>query len=242
MHPSDTTQILAECADRALSRFPGMTKVATDDRTFYFTSLLAYEMCNAGDPVGPKLLDVVALSAVTPQVPVAANCLSVPAIELLKQEAGRECTALDLQAALNAAAEFKLLLDVQPPNRLFNPGGRGDARESAHYKAAAKLLRELTPERLYAGDSPTLMLSLVFPIGDFVSHHGAKPVPNPLDVLEQIRRLLLSFGIKEIDQRGGSSEDRSLFEFRHSGIRNRDQVSKLIESEVGAVHGVPPEN
>lgn len=60
---------LAQCADCALTRFPGTSKAETDDRTFYFASLLAYMMCNAGEPVGAKLLDLVALDAQTHQPP-----------------------------------------------------------------------------------------------------------------------------------------------------------------------------
>eukprot|EP01034_Spumella_vulgaris_P033651 gene33651-41517_t len=235
MNNTDTANTLAECAGRALSRFPGTSRAQTDDRTFYFTSLLAYAMCNAGDPIGAKLLDLVELSSHPRAIP--GN--SAPTKELLEQEAGRECTVLDLQAALNAAAEFKLLLDAQPPGRLLNPGGRCDARDSAHYKAAAKLLRELTPERFHSGDGPTLMLSLVFPIAQLEIDHHANAVPHPLDVLQQVKRLLLSFGIKEVDQHGSSSEDRRLFEFRHSGIRERDQGRKPLDGEVGAVHCGP---
>lgn len=45
-----------------------------------------------------------------------------------------------LEAAIEAAEEFKLLLDVQPSGTLFNPGGEGDVLSSATYARASALL------------------------------------------------------------------------------------------------------
>ncbi|WP_156403874.1 hypothetical protein [Massilia sp. Root1485] len=54
---------------------------------------------------------------------------------------GRPAEEIMLEVA-QAAREFKYLLDVQPTQSLFNPGGKGDARDSASYARASRLLDE----------------------------------------------------------------------------------------------------
>lgn len=75
-------------------------------------------------------------------------------------------TISPLSAALAAAMQFKFLLDVQPVGTLFNPGGKGDARTSATYAEATRLLGEAAAQPFQGAKRPSVVLGNIAPVVD----------------------------------------------------------------------------
>lgn len=246
METSNTQRILGECADRALSRFPGTSRAATDDRTFYFTSLLAYELCNAGSPLGTKLLDLVELSANSNQT-AHASLMSLPKWDGVARAAMCQAPAAafdaerPLQRALAIATEFKYLLDIQPDGALFHPAPIGDARSSAGYKQAARLLSELLLEDNDRAERPYLVLRFAVPVGDLVSDHGAQAPADFLDIFhEVVVAPLLSLSVEKINERGHGTEYGCLFELRRCDVGGVNKGSQFPCGKGSAVHPDSP--
>lgn len=141
-----------------------------------------------------------------------------------------------LAKAIAAATEFKLLLDIQAAGSLFNPGGKGDARECNGYATAARLLSEAVADRDDGCMRPGCMFAFVMPVGDVVADHGANTPAGALDILQQVREFMLGLGFKEGNQHTGGSVNGGFFEFRFSGGGEIDEVTQLGYGKSSAVH------
>ena len=146
-----------------------------------------------------------------------------------------------LRAAIAAAEEFKLLLDVQPVGKLFNPGGKGDARSSGGYAEACMLLSHALAQGNQGGMRPGQMSFDIVPVGQLIAGNGVDARSQALDVLQRVRGFLLSLGLQEGNQHAGGAEDSGAFELRFGNFRQIDQIAELAESKGNAVHGAAPE-
>jgi hypothetical protein len=142
--------------------------------------------------------------------------------------------------AIRAAREFKYLLDVQPARSLFNPGGVGDARDSASYARAARLLDEAVTQGDNGCASPGSMLSHSMAVVDFVPDAGGETPPQTLDVLQRVREALFGLGLNECGQGNGSRENRRPLEVRIRALGQTDQVFKLVQGMGNTVHSTTP--
>lgn len=79
------------------------------------------------------------------------------------------------EQVIQAAQEFKYLLDIQPKGSLFYPAG-GDPRDCAHYKAAAEALRtaEQALDHVKSTERPHEVLAVVIVVGDIVAKDRGK--------------------------------------------------------------------
>jgi|GEM_PF-887663 len=141
-----------------------------------------------------------------------------------------------LSAAITAAQEFKLLLDVQPAGTLFNPGGKGDARTSETYALASLLLSEAISERLYGAEGPGVVHSGVMPVVDVVAKHRANMPTDLLELLTGVSVILGKLGFQIPDKNGSSSEQAGSIEVGTGTASNSDVVIEKIKSEFDAVH------
>lgn len=144
-------------------------------------------------------------------------------------------------SAIRAAREFKYLLDVQPARSLFNPGGVGDARESASYARAARLLDEAVTQSDDSCTSPGSVLSRSMAVVDFVADASGQTPPQTLDVLQRVREALFGLGLNECNQGNGGRENRRPLEVRICALGQADQVFKLIQGMGNAVHSTTPQ-
>lgn len=143
-----------------------------------------------------------------------------------------------LQAALTAAREFKLLLDVQQPGTLFNPGGKGDARESATYAYSTLLLAEATAQGLDRTQRPGVMRSDVMSIVDVIADHRADVRADLLELLTSVSVVLRKFGFEVTDQNGRGREQSSPLKVGTSTAGNGDVVIEQVKCERDAVHEI----
>ena len=143
-----------------------------------------------------------------------------------------------LQAALTAAREFKLLLDVQPPGTLFNPGGKGDARESATYAYSTLLLTKATAQGLDRTQRPGVMHSDVMAVVDVIAEHRADMGADLLELLASVTVVLRKFGFDVSDQNGRGGEQSSSIKVGTGIGRNGDVVIEQVKGERDAIHRV----
>lgn len=141
-----------------------------------------------------------------------------------------------LQAALTAAREFKLLLDVQQPGTLFNPGGKGDARDSATYAYGTLLLAEATAQGLDRTQRPGVMHSDVMAIVDVIAEHRADMSADLLELLASVTVVLRKFGFEVSDQNGRGGEQSSPLKVGAGTTGNGDVVVEQVKGERNAVH------
>lgn len=144
-------------------------------------------------------------------------------------------------SAVKAATEFKYLLDVQPALSLFNPGGIGDARDSASYARAARLLNEAVAQSDNSRVRPGSVLGRGVPVVDFVANAGSQTPPQTLDILQRVRVALLSLGLNECDQGSRGGENSGLLEIRIRTSGQADQVLEFSQGMGNAVHSTTPQ-
>jgi len=149
--------------------------------------------------------------------------------------------ATPLAAAIKAATEFKLLLDVQPAGALYNPGGKGDARTSATYALASQLLAEATSERLHGAERPGMMHSGVMSIVDVVADHRANMPADLLELLTGVAVILGKLGFQIPDQNSRSGEHGGSFKVSSSTASDGDVMVQKVKGQLDAVHGAVSE-
>jgi len=144
--------------------------------------------------------------------------------------------ASPLVAAIHAASEFKLLLDVQPAGTLFNPGGKGDVRTSATYALASRLLGEAAAERLHGAECPGMVHSDVMPVVDVIADHRANMPTDLLELLTGVAVILGKLGFQIPDQNGRGGEQGGTLEIGSGIAGNGNVMIEKIKDKFDAVH------
>jgi hypothetical protein len=147
-----------------------------------------------------------------------------------------------LAAAVEAAQEFKLLLDIQPVDKLFWPRHLGgNLFRSATYHRATALLAQASAQCLQSPNSGGFQHLYVLPVVDIVSNDRTDVPANQLELFARVTAGVAQLVIQVLEERGRGGEHSGFLEI---GVRFHGKAEQSVEQVKGerdAVHASVPE-
>jgi len=142
-----------------------------------------------------------------------------------------------LAAAIAAARDFKELLDIQAPDTLSFPKHKGDARTTATYATALRLLDQAVTQDAEGAKGISFERRSELLVTRVVANNGADVPANQFELFAGITAAIAQLAFEVLDESGGGTKHSGLLEIAVRFRGQFDQVGELVESKVNVVHG-----
>lgn len=146
-----------------------------------------------------------------------------------------------LAAAVEAAQEFKNLLDIQPVDKLFWPKRLGgNLFRSSTYHRATALLDQAASQNLKSTEGPCFERRYVLPMVDVIADDRTGVPADQLKLFANITAGVAQLVVQIMEERSGRGEHGGFLEIGIRSCSKIDVPRKQIEGERDAIHNSAP--